>query len=433
MLPLARFFPWGNGMAKDLTALGVSAEKPGSTRREVADGKVRGLYLIVQPSGKKSWALRYRLEDGTSRKHTLGSFPGVGLEAARRLANGAITVVAAKGDPAAERARARKAAREPKDHELVENVVERFIERYAKKHTRETSWMEAQRLLNVELVKTWRGRPLSEIKKSDIHAILDRILDRGSPIAANRALAGVMGRMFSWSVEREIIGVSPCSGIKPPSPARNRDRVLTDNELRLVWDACVNIGWPFGPLLQLLILTGQRRNEVGGMTWPELDMTLKLWQLPKGRVKNDKGHTVPLSKPALDIVETLPRVVSKADFVFSTTGLSAVSGFTNAKERLDRIVAAGAGTDIPDWTIHDLRRTLASGCARLGVAPQVVEAILNHKSGTIRGVAAVYNRYDHFAEKRAALDLWGRHVEALVGNAPDAAPLVSETGVESGR
>ncbi len=410
--PLLRFFLWGNKMAKDLTALAVSAEKPGSARREVPDGKVRGLYLIVQPSGKKSWALRYRLEDGTPRKHTLGSFPGVGLEAARRLANGAITVVAAKGDPAAERAKARKAAREPRDDELVENVVDRFIERYAKKHTRETSWKEAQRLLNVELVETWRGRPLPDIKKSDIHVILDRILDRGSPIAANRALA-VMGRMFSWSVEREIIGVSPCSGIKPPSPARSRDRVLTDNELRLVWNACVDIGWPFGPLLQLLILTGQRRNEVAGMTWPELDMTLKLWQLPKGRVKNDKGHTVPLSEPALDIVETLPRVVSKADFVFSTTGLSAVSGFTNAKERLDRIVAAGAGTDIPDWTIHDLRRTLASGCARLGVAPQVVEAILNHKSGTIRGVAAVYNRYDHFAEKRAALDLWGRHVEAL--------------------
>ena len=139
-----------------------------------------------------------------------------------------------------------------------------------------------------------------------------------------------------------------------------------------------------------------------------------------------------MSEPALDIVETLPRVVNKANFVFSTTGLSAVSGFTCAKERLDRIMAAAAGTDIPGWTIHDLRRTLASGCARLGVAPQVVEAILNHKSGTIRGVAAVYNRYDYFAEKRAALDLWGRHVEALVGNTPDTAPLILETGIESG-
>lgn len=401
-------------MAKDLTAFAIEATKPGSSRREIPDGKVRGLYFIVQPSGQRSWALRYRRRaDNATRKLTLGAYPAIDLTNARRLASKALTAVAENGDPAEDKQAARMAARKPVHQDLVENVVDRFIERHAKKNTRETSWKEAQRLLKTELVSRWKGKPIAAIGRSDIHAILDAIIDRGSPISANRALA-VMSRLFSWSVERGLIPTSPCSGIRPPSPAKTRDRVLTDAELRLVWLACDQIGWPFGPLVRLLILTGQRRDEVGGITWDEVDLDERVWLLPKGRVKNDKGHAVPLSDAAIEIIENLPQIANRARYVFTTTNFAPVSGFTTAKRRFDQIIATlNGGVSIPPWTYHDLRRTLASGCARLGVMPQVVEAILNHRSGTIRGVAAVYNRYDHAAEKRAALDAWEKHVAAF--------------------
>lgn len=395
-------------MAKALTVKALENLKPASTRLEVPDGLVRGLYFLLQPSGKASWAVRYRSGRQT-RKLTLGTYPAIDLKSARELASRALVNVAGGGDPAAEKQARKTEERKPAGHHLAEKAVERFVERYAKANTRESSWREAERILRREISEPWRGRKLSDITRSDIHAILDGIVDRGAPIAANRSLA-VMRRFFGWCVEREIIPTSPCEGIKAPSQSRSRDRVLSDDELRVVWKACEHLGWPFGPLVRLLILTGQRRDEVAEMTWSELDLAGKLWTLPRGRVKNDKGHNIPLSPQSLEILETLPRVAGKRGFVFSTTGESAVSGFGRAKARLDKLL----DPEMPDWTLHDLRRTLASGCARLGFAPQVVEAILNHKSGTIRGVAAVYNRYDYAAEKRQALEAWGRYVESLL-------------------
>jgi integrase len=159
----------------------------------------------------------------------------------------------------------------------------------------------------------------------------------------------------------------------------------------------------------MLILSGQRLGEVSGMRWSELDFPGHLWKIPKERCKNGIAHDVPLSRQAIAILGKLPRISGEQDFVFTTNGKTAVSGFSQAKRRLDAAVR-----NIPPWVLHDLRRTCASGCARLGMPVHVVEAVLNHKSGTIRGVAAVYNRYSYDAEKRACLEAWGRYVEALV-------------------
>ena len=237
------------------------------------------------------------------------------------------------------------------------------------------------------------GKPLSVITRANIHALLDEIVDRGSPIAANRSL-GAIRPLFRWAVERDIIKASPCEGVRPPAPPKERDRVLSDEELRLVWQAAGKLGYPFGDVTRLLILLGQRRDEVAGMTWTELDLEASLWTLPPGRVKNAKGHVVPLSCMAREILVALPRIESEAGFLFTQTGKTHVVGFGKAKERLDRLITDD-GKSLPPWVLHDLRRTMATGCAGLGVAPQVVEAVLNHRSGTIRGVAAVYNRYDH--------------------------------------
>ncbi len=417
-------------MAKDLTVKALENFKPGSARREVPDGHTRGLFYVLQPSGSASWAFRYRIA-GKPKKLTLGPYPALDLRAARQMASEAAQSLARGDDPAATKKEAKIAARaadEP-DRDFVETVVETFIERYAKKQTREKSWRETDRLLKREVVDAWRGRRLSAIKRADVHDLLDKIVDRGAPIAANRTLAALR-RMCAWAVERGIVEVSPCEKVRAPASETTRDRVLTDDELRAAWAAFDSAGWPFGPLAQLLLLTGQRLREVAEARWPEIDREARTWTIPKERAKNGVAHEVPLSEAALRILAALPRIEAggrSAGFLFTTTGHSAVSGFARAKAGFERAMLVAQHGDDPDkveapkhWTLHDLRRTAASGMAGLGIAPHVVEAVLNHKSGSIKGVSAVYNRYNYAEEKRAALEAWGRYLETLICGAPAA-------------
>lgn len=415
-------------MAKALTIRNLELTKPSQVRQEIPDGLIRGLYFVMQPTGKASWAVRYR-HRGMPRKLTLGTYPAIGLKDARELASRALVRVASDEDPAAEKQAVKATARkgETGDREQIEKVVAIFIDRYAKANTRASSWRETERILKREIVGAWKGKRLSEIRRADVHDLLDKIIDRGSPIIANRTLAAFR-RLSNWAVERGIIDISPAEGMKAPAAERSRDRVLSDEELRLVWCGCETIAWPFGPLAQLLILTGQRRDEVGSMCWAEIDFQHRQWVIPKERCKNGVEHVVPLSKAAIAILKALPRIKSKAGLVFTSTGETPVTGFSRAKDRIDEsmLKAMRKGADEPEkielarWTFHDLRRTAASGMARLGMPVHVVEAVLNHKSGTIKGVAAVYNRYSYDAEKRQALEAWSRYVEILISGAPSA-------------
>ena len=190
-----------------------------------------------------------------------------------------------------------------------------------------------------------------------------------------------------------------------------------DAEIRAFWKGCDELGWPFGPLFRLLLLTAQRRDEVATMEWAEIDLEKRLWSLPREKAKNDQGHDVHLSAQAVDILTALPRIGVKDGLIFTTNGRTAVSGFSRAKERLDALMATAAGHDIEPWILHDLRRTATTGMARLKFAPHVVDRVLNHTSGTIRGVASIYNRFDYLDERRAALEAWGRAVEAMVTGA----------------
>jgi integrase len=232
-------------------------------------------------------------------------------------------------------------------------------------------------------------------------------VDGGNPIAANRTLAAVR-KLFNWAEGRYGLASNPCNRVEMPGTETARDRVLTDKELKAVWRSAAKLGGSFGPVVHLLILTGQRRNEVAGMEWRELDIPNRLWKLPRGRVKNDSGHEVPLSTQALEVIAGVPRIHGR-QLLFSTTGITAVSGFSKAKIEIDEVAG------VEDWTLHDLRRTMASGMARLGVSLPVIEKILNHSSGSFRGVVGVYQRHSSADEKRAALDLWAAHVARLVG------------------
>ena len=382
-----------------LTTRSVEAMQPSSERREIPDGYLPGLYLVVQPSGAKSWAVRYR-HHGHPRKLTLGGFPVLDLKAARELGAKALRAVAEGRDPGQER------AQQP---DSIESVAEQFIERHVRRLNRPLTIQATERALRQHVLPRWRGRTVESITRRDILDVLDRVVDNGMPVMANRVLAAVR-KMFNWAASRDIIAISPCAGIKPPTLERSRDRVLDDDELRLVWQAADKIGWPFGPLIQLLALTGQRRDEVGRMQWPEINLDKRLWTLPRERVKNDKPHEVPLSAAAIGILESLPR---SGDFVLSTNGETAASGYSKAKRRID------AMCPIPPWRLHDLRRTVASGMAKLNINLHVIEKVLNHSSGSFAGIVGVYQKHTFAEEKRKALETWGAFVSDLVSGKPD--------------
>jgi hypothetical protein len=275
----------------------VDRIRPAKRRRELPDrgnGSVVGLYLIVQPSGRKSWAVRFRLH-GKGHKFTLGSYPAISLADARAQAGEALGLVHRRINPAT-------ALRQEDDAPLFEAVVREFITRYAKPKNR--GWVETARLLGLRaagddlvvieggLVKRWGKRRLSDIRRDEVIAALDDIVDRGAPYVANRTLA-FLRKLFNWALPRYRLAENPCRGVQPPGEERSRERVLSDEELKAVWLAARKLGWPFGPIVQLLILTGARREEVGAMQWSEIDIDRKLWTLPPDRVKNKQRHEVP--------------------------------------------------------------------------------------------------------------------------------------------
>lgn len=405
-----------------LTDLLIQKLKATDKRREVPDGRVSGLYLIAQPSGAKSWAVRYRV-DGAPKKLTLGTYPALDLSTARRRAQEAIGELAGGVDPAARKKAAREARKaEQSTNDRVADVAKAFAEKYLKRHVGGGWARESERLLKVEVLPKLGAKRLGDVKRADVLDMLDNIVDRGAPIGANRTLA-VFRKLCNWAVERGIVAVSPCDKLKAPAAEHSRDRVLSDAEIRLAWRAFETVGWPYGPITQLLLLTGARLGEIASGRWAEIDLAARTWTIAKERSKNGIAHEIPLSDAAIGILQGLPRIEGRGGFIFTVTGARPVSDFSGAKSAIDAAILAEAtaeGVKAPEhWTMHDLRRTAASGMAGLKIAPHVIEAVLNHKTGVIRGVGAVYNRYSYADEKRAALDAWSRKLDAIVtGAAP---------------
>jgi integrase len=443
-------------MAKVMTVAGVKALQPGKITREVPDGGSPGLRLVVQPSGKKSWAMRFRRPDGRQANLTLGPLdlsgkeiagePTIGaplsLIAARRVATEVLRQRALGRDIAADITAAKlrqKAEREERGANVFGAAVKRYVEDYAQPKTR--SWAGTARYLGLSadlkpiakgLADRWRDRPVSEITSLDVHNVIDETRRIGVPGLARRqrdksesraeAMFASLSRAFSWMVEERLIEKSPMIGVRRPDISTPRDRVLTDDEVRWFWTACETLSEPFGPLLQLLLLTGQRRDEIAAMRRTELsedDEARPILMLAASRTKNGLPHTVPLSPLALRLIARVRMVEGPSDFVFSTTRKSPVSGWSKTKERLDARMlelakAEKADAQIEAWVIHDLRRTFASGMQRLGVQMPVTERLLNHISGSFSGVAGVYQRHEYAEERRIAMECWSERVEAIV-------------------
>jgi integrase len=300
------------------------------------------------------------------------------------------------------------AALEPQEQGLpdtVADVIALFIERYQKPRNR--AWREVERILTRELAP-WRDRPIQTITRRDVIELLDRIADR-APYMANRTLAHTR-KLFAWAMERDIVDASPVAAVKAPARETSRDRVLEPAELAAVWRAAETLGWPFGPIVQLLIVTAQRIGEVATLRWQDIDLERAEWRLPREAVKTDRRHTVPLSPLALEIITSLPRIGDGLVFPANRVGsANPVSGFSKTKCRLDQL------SGVTGWRYHDIRRSVATGLQRLGVRLEVTEAVLNHVSGSRAGIVAVYQRHYYGPEKRAALDAWSREVARSLG------------------
>jgi integrase len=383
------------------------------------DKKTPGLGIRVSPGGTKAFVLCYRVAR-RNRRLALGRYPTMSLSEARERAREGLGQVARGIDPANEKS----LARDTYQSSLFPTVLDDFIENYAKRKTR--SWRETDRILHQEFVAVWRKLPITQITRHTMNSVLDAIVKRGTPSAANHAFAAIR-RFFNWCVERGHLDHSPCIGMKAPSKVVSRDRVLKDEELAAIWLAAEKMGWPFGSLVQLLILTGQRRNEISGLCWQHLDLDQGLWTQPAEGNKSARVHVVPLSPLASQIIRSLPRVHDK--FVFPARGKdNPISGFSKWKRKLDEL------SGVRNWTLHDLRRTAATGMAALSVPPHIVELVLNHQSGTLGGIAGIYNRFQYLEERRQALERWSEHLDAVIRKAhrPTETPIHAADGKGAG-
>jgi integrase len=286
----------------------------------------------------------------------------------------------------------------------VDDLLEAFIVQHISQNR---SAREISRMLRREVGSAWGSRSIHEISKRDVIDIVSAIEQRGAPVAADKALKAIK-TFFRWSVGRAVLDRSPADGVPLPAKQVARDRVLSDGELARVILAGRQIGGPYGDIVEVLALTGQRREEVAQCTWDEIDLKTRTWKLSSDRTKNAKSHEVHLCAP---VIAVLSRANGQGKFVFSRSGDTSFQDFSAARREIDQL------SGVSGWRLHDLRRTCVSGMARLGIAPHVADKILNHQAGTISGVAAVYQRHDFIAERREALETWGTHVSQITGDA----------------
>jgi integrase len=368
------------------------------------DAGCPGFGVKVTPKGRKVFIVLYRTGGAGSRlrKYTIGPYGRVTLHQARVAAQKVFAAKLEGRDPAADK----RAARRRIVADRVEDVLETFI---AQRLSQNRSGDEIARLLRREVGKPWSGRSIHEISKRDVVEVVTAIEQRGAPVAANKALKAIK-TFLRWCVGRAVLDQSPAEGVPLPSKEVARDRVLDDSELAQIILAARKIGGPYGGIVELLALTGQRREEVAGLQWEELNLAQRIWTLPKSRTKNEKAHVIHLSEQSMAV---LTRADWPAPYMFSLLGTKPFQEFSRAKRRLDEL------SGVTGWRLHDLRRSCVSGMARLGIAPHIADKILNHQAGIISGVAAVYQRHDFLAERRAALDAWGTHVGRVLATMSD--------------
>jgi integrase len=382
-------------------------------RLELPDGKPDAIYFDETLPGfgvrlrgrSKRWVIQYRF-GANQRRESLGDTRKVTLEDARRIARNRFAQVELGTDPAEDRAKARAAAAAA---ELTLSIAaDRYIA--AKKSSKRPPRPNTERALSWYFGTLWAPLgdvPVAAITRTMVAARLQELVQTSGAVSASRARAN-LSALYGWLMREGLAEANPVVATNNPAKGTTpRDRVLSDAEIALIWRACRDDD--FGRITRLLILTGCRREEIGALQWGEVDRDTVT--ISSARTKNHRAHTLPLPPMALRL---LPGPRANRQFVFGSHG----PGFTAwaySKISLDNRIAEAAGKPLAHWTLHDLRRSAATGMANIGIEPHIVEAVLNHVSGHRAGVAGIYNRSSYDKEKRAALAQWAGHIMGLVG------------------
>lgn len=383
----------------------------------VWDPRLKGFGLRITPRGAQSFVFQYRVDGGPARRKTIGPVGSPWTPATARKEAERLLVLVYQGiDPV----EAKREAKRKKETLNFRTYSERFVELYLKPNWRGT-WDSANCTIHNVFIPRWGNRPVHEITRADIVKVLDEYSDRP---ARRKEIHSLLRKFFNWATDRQDIDVSPLAGMKAPKAVPSRRRVLSDDEVVALWRATENSGWPWGPFVRMLILTMQRRQEVAEMDWSEIDIDARRWTLPADRAKNDQEHVIPLTSLALAELQLLgPK---RKGLVFTTTGTTPVSGFFKGRAALHKDMIAHLKAkqiedggdpdqvDVPNWRLHDIRRTGATHLQSLRVPVEVTESVLNHISGTRAGVAGIYNRYKYDDEKRTALDAWDAKLRSIL-------------------
>jgi integrase len=393
-----------------LTAKSVATLAPPAGKSDVFiwDDDLPGFGVRVRGKTRR-WIIQYRI-GSQQRRESLGDIRRVALDDARRIARQRFASIELGVDPAAERVKARAVTAEAAT--TLKAVAERYLD--AKQAAlRPASYTAAERYFRVHWAPL-HNRPIAAVTRAEIAIRLQEIAMAHGRVDAARARTNLLA-LFAWSQREGIVESNVALATNNPAAGLpSRERVLERTEVRAIWNACGDDD--FGAIVRLLLLTGQRRNEVADLRWSEVDFDVAAITLSPARTKNKRQHVVPLSGAALSILQTRPR---DRDLIFGI-GDRGFTNWSNAKRALD----AAIGNNLPRWTLHDLRRTAATGMADIDIDPHVIEAALNHASGSKRGVAGVYNRSSYERQKRAALDRWAEHVLATVeGRESTVVPL----------
>ena len=381
---------------RQLTDLLVrKAVLPKSGQYVIWDKTLSGFGVRISQGGAKSFVVMF-YEGKRKRRVTVGKFPTLGLAEARSEAKRILASVTLGEAPDM-----------PSQVDSVvtfSNALDLFIKTHCKKNNRESTAKETERLLRKHFESKLGRMALEDITPQKLAGIIDRLLER--PGEANHAFSAIR-KFFNWACDRQHIERSPCERMRHPAKSRARERVLDDDEIASIFTVARDQPYPYGSIVLLLLLTGQRRQEIAGLRWEDVDLDSGMITVPAERNKSNRAHQLPITPEVRDILEGLPRLGSN---VFPARGNpeNTFSGFSKCKRSFDALCG------VTDWTLHDLRRTAATNMARLSVLPHVVERILNHSTGTISGVAAIYNRFQYIDEMREALESWEERLERLV-------------------
>lgn len=413
-----------NENVRTLPAKGADTIYPDSDRRN----GVPGLYLRVRKGGSRTFVIQWR-QGQFQRRATVGKAGVMSLDEARKKARKLLVGIDEGNDPVAEKAKSRAS-----DKVTFLSIAEEYLT-VRQKDMKPLSWDQCQRHLRLYW-KPLHKLPFTKIERATVAAELRTIIkDRGA-VAADRGRS-TLSALYAWAIGEGYCDTNPVIGTNKASKGKGRERVLTDAELVKVWNAAPDSD--YGKIVRLLMLTGQRREEISALRWSEVDLEAGMISLPAERTKNARPHDVPLSAMAAGILLSTPQRDDR-EYVFGE-GEGGYSGYSRAKTALDKKMGLvedkkegpedkKKGSD--DWTLHDLRRTMATRMADLGVQPHVIEAVLNHVSGHKSGVAGIYNRSTYAAEKKAALDLWGQHLTVLLAKASGANVVRLPTTVTQG-